>query len=152
MEIGTVRHRGQLLPLPGARITPSSAANQVTFESTNVNFATVTPAAATTSPQTISVRGVRHTSPTNLVSVRALVNNQEAGKLDIAVRRRIIINVSFHFMSDNANHHTVRNAAGAAALIGGLIISSQANGHRICVGGYFQLYGSSRQPVSCKRI
>jgi hypothetical protein len=48
------------------------------------------------------------------------VNNQEAGKLDIAVRRRIIINVSFHFMSDNANHHTVRNAAGAAALIAGI--------------------------------
>ena len=99
-----------------ARITPSSAAAQVTFEVVDPTKATVSPAAATTSPQTISVLGRAHGE----TQLRALVNNEEAGILGIAVRRRIIINVSLHYMSDNAGHHTNRDPAGAAALIAAL--------------------------------
>jgi hypothetical protein len=90
-----------------AKITPASAASQVTFEVVDPTKATVSPAAATVSPQTISVLGQTHGE----TQLRALVNHEEAGILGLAVRRRVQLRVSFHFISDNAGHSQNRVSA-----------------------------------------
>ena len=96
-----------------AKITPSTAATEVDFESGDTNKATVLPISASGSPQTIIVKGVAK-GDTN---VKAKADNTEAGTLNISVKERKTIKVALHYMKDNAGHSTTRSNVSAQNVI-----------------------------------
>ena len=109
-------------------IEPSAAAAQVYFTIDDPAKATVSPAQASSSPQTLTLTGVAkgHTA------LRARVGSSSGPickTLNVCVRDKKVVIVDFHFMQDNASNQTSRSTSEADGFVSTLntIWTPQAN-------------------------
>ncbi|MCB1102175.1 MAG: Ig-like domain-containing protein, partial [Kiritimatiellae bacterium] len=109
-------------------IEPSAVAAQVYFTIDDPAKATVSPAQASSSPQTLTLTGVAkgHTA------LRARVGSSSGPickTLNVCVRDKKVVDVDFHFMQDNASNQTSRSTSEADGFVSTLnsIWMPQAN-------------------------
>ena len=108
-----------------ARIEPKEAVSKVTFNNTNAGVATVTPTTATNQKEILTVTGVAN----GTTDIQSKVDTEPAEKLNVVVKKKKTVRVTFNYVSDNAGHHTTRSIGAGAAFIARLnaIWGPQAN-------------------------
>ena len=96
-----------------AVIVPANQAGNVTFRSQDEKYVTVAPATATSSPQTVTVRGVEETWPTLEPAIEAKVGDAVCATMRTCVKTEKIVTVAAHIIRDNATppHASTRNVA-----------------------------------------
>jgi hypothetical protein len=88
---------------------PDASATKSTFVATNTSIATVTPATGTTDNQVLTVAGVTK----GVTDVTTKIDGSDAEKLNVTVKAKKVVRISFHFVADSdshgaVNHHTNR--------------------------------------------
>ncbi len=92
---------------------PDAAATKVTFTSTNTGTATVSPATAAADKQVLTVTGVAR----GTTDIQAKFDGTNAEKLNVSVKKKTTLRVTFNYVSDNAGHGTIRGHAEANNLL-----------------------------------
>lgn len=96
-----------------ANIEPNQAATHVSFNSSNPGVATVAPANAAHDNQVLTVTGVA----SGAADIQAQFDNTDAEKLQVVVKKKKTLRMTFNYVSDNAGHHTRRSHAEANTFI-----------------------------------
>lgn len=99
-----------------ANVQPDKEATKVTFTSAAPATATVSPATAAGDKQVLTVAGVA----AGTTHVQSKFDGSDAERLNVSVKKRVVLRVTVNFVSDNAGHHTGRNHAAAQTLIDGM--------------------------------